>query len=118
MRSGRYAGDGYGDFGSVGFEFGDRLVGEPDPVKLAALEQTDDDFEQPSLGGKGVGHGAGFSEIIRGDGIGIADNFDIHDLQPALDQHCLKSSSRTDKAQTLPPVPCRETYFAVPKRTG
>ena len=51
MRSGRFAGDGYFDPGSVGFEFVDRLVGEPDPVELAALEQTDDDFKQPLVGG-------------------------------------------------------------------
>ena len=42
------------DDGSVGFESVDRLVGEPDPVELAALEQTDDDFEQPLVGGEGM----------------------------------------------------------------
>jgi hypothetical protein len=72
---------------SLGFELGDRLVGEPEPVVFAVLEHPDDDFEQPLIGGKGVGDGAGPVQIVRGDGIGVAHHLDIHDLQTAFDQH-------------------------------
>src|SRR3984893_19102609 len=72
-----------------GFKLGDRLVGEPDLVEFAAPKQLHDDLEQLFIGSDGVADGAGPAEIIRGDGIGIADRPDIHDLQSALDQHQL-----------------------------
>src|SRR5665213_271119 len=70
-----------------GLEFRDRLVGEPEPVHFAALEQPHDDLQQPFVGGEGVGNGAGAAQVIRCDGIGIADRLDIHHPQSALDQH-------------------------------
>src|SRR5229473_7750111 len=70
-----------------GFELRNRLVGEPEPVHLAALKHLDDDLQQPLVGDKAVGDGAGATQVIRGDGIGIAHHFDIHDPQSALDQH-------------------------------
>src|SRR5665213_3406565 len=57
-----------------GFEFRDRLVGEPDPVVFAAVKHRDDELEQA---------------IIGGDRVGVADHLDIHHLQTALDQHDL-----------------------------
>src|SRR5260370_14570145 len=72
-----------------GFEMRNRLVGEPDLVEYAAPEQLHDDFEQPFVGCKGIGDDAGFSQIVRSDGIGFADHLDIHHLQSALDQHGL-----------------------------
>jgi hypothetical protein len=69
------------------FEFGNRLVGEPEPVEFAVLEHLHDDFEQPLVGDQAVGNGAGLAELIRRDGIGIAHHLEVHDLNSALDLH-------------------------------
>src|SRR5882757_7548332 len=81
-----------------GFELRNRLVGEPDLVEFAAPEQVHDDFEQPIVGRKSLGDDAGLSQIVRGDGVGIAHHLDIHHLHSALDQHDLSPPIRMDKA--------------------
>src|SRR5664279_2943159 len=82
-----------------GFEPGDRLVGEPDFVDLAALKQLHDDFEQCVVSGESIGNGAGAAQIVRGNSIGVADRLDIHHPQPALDQHGSHPPLGTDKAR-------------------
>src|SRR5271154_883230 len=69
------------------FEFGDRLVGEPDLVAFTAVKHLHDDFQQPLVGDEAVGHRAGAAQIIRGDGVGIAHHPHIHHPHTALDQH-------------------------------
>jgi len=95
------------------FELRYRLVGEPDPVAFAEFEHPHDDFEQTLVGDEGIGNCAGPAQLIRSNGIGIADYFDVHDPQPALDQHDLSPPIRTDKARRRAKVPFRETCFAV-----
>src|SRR6478735_4602973 len=73
----------------------DGLVGEPDLVQFAVLEQLDDDLEQAFVGDQRVGNRAGAAEVIRGDGIGVAHEFDVHCLKPALDQHRILRSAVT-----------------------
>src|ERR1700751_2126240 len=81
---GSVAGSGNERFG---LESGDRLVGKPDLVELATLEQLHDDAEQAFIGGYGVGDRAGPAQIIGCDGVGFAHGLDIHHLQTAFDQH-------------------------------
>jgi hypothetical protein len=77
MRSGRQA----------RFEFGDRLVGEPEPVEFAALDQVHDNCEQPLVGDDTIANGAGLAQVVRRVGLGIAHHLEVHDLNSAFDQH-------------------------------
>src|ERR1700727_42064 len=65
----------------------DRLVGEPDLVQLATLEQLDDDREQSLIGGKTVGNGAGSAKVVGSDRVGVADHSDVHHPYSTLDEH-------------------------------
>src|ERR1700726_3374738 len=94
-----------------GFELPDRLVGEAELVVFAALEHLDDNFEQTFIGGETVGDRTGAAEIIGGDSVGIAHDFDAHDLYSALDQHDLRPPIRSDKARYPARVPFSETDF-------
>src|SRR5947209_13819939 len=73
--------------GPGGLELRNGLVGEPDLVEFAAVKHLHDDLQQPVVGDERIGNGAGLAQVIRRDGIGIADRLDIHHLQAALDQH-------------------------------
>src|SRR5712692_7381624 len=102
MASSRWHSDKFGcpdKFG--GLKLRNRLVGEPDLVEFAAPKQLHDDLEQPFVGREAVVDGAGLSQIVRSDGIGIADHLDIHHLQSALDQHEL---SPPIGDQSSPPI--------------
>src|SRR5665213_1922575 len=95
-----------------GLEFRDCLVGEPDLVGFAAIEHVDDDLDEHLVGSDDVGNGAGFSKVIRRDGIGIADRLDIHHLQSALDQHDFRPPMRRDKADAANRFHFRKPIFA------
>jgi hypothetical protein len=69
------------------FEFGDRLVGEPDPVEFAVLDHLHDDLEQPLVGGEAIGNGAARAQLVRRDDVGIAHHLEVHHLNSAFDQH-------------------------------
>src|SRR5262245_15424528 len=70
-----------------GLESGDRLVGKPDLVVLAPLEQLHDDAEQTFIGCESIGDRAGPAQIVGCDGVGFAHHLDIHHLQTAFEQH-------------------------------
>src|SRR5882757_2998911 len=89
-----------------GFEFGDRLVGEANFVEFAPVKHLHDDFEQPLVGGKAVGNGAGPAQIVGSDGIGIADNIHIHGPYSALDQHDLSPPCGLIKRDGRQKFPC------------
>src|SRR5665213_1068848 len=93
MASSCWGSDGGSSDKFGGFELRNRLVGKPDLVVFAAMEEIDDDLKQPLVDGKRVGDGAAPAQVVRGDGVGIADHLDIHHLQSALDQHGLRSSA-------------------------
>src|SRR5580693_4443619 len=76
--------------GKFGFEFGDRLVGEPEPVVFAGAEHLHDDVEQPVTRHEIVGDGAGAAKIVRSDSVGVANHLRIRNPHSALDQHGLK----------------------------
>src|SRR3954462_15221382 len=65
----------------------DGLVGQPDLVEFAVLEQLDDDLEEAFVSDEGVPDRAGAAKIVRGDGIGLAHEFHVHDPHATLDQH-------------------------------
>src|SRR5215831_6972714 len=75
-----------------GFEFGDRLVGEPDLVGLAAVIHADDDFHEPIIGDEIIGDRACAAKIVRGDRVSVANHAHTRDPNPALDQHGPNSS--------------------------
>src|SRR5689334_6961174 len=68
-------------------ESGDRLIGKPDLVELAALEQLHDDAKQALIGGDGVGDLASPAQITGCDSVGFTHVLDIYHLQSAFDQH-------------------------------
>src|SRR5215475_10943992 len=86
-------------------ELGDRLVGEPDLVDLAAMKHLHDDLEQPLIGDESVGQCAGAAQIIGSDGIGVAHHPHIHHPHAALDQHGLCPPVQTDKPLRVELVP-------------
>src|SRR5664279_2741148 len=51
------------------------------------------------VGDEAVGNGPGAAQIVRSDGVGVADRLDIHHPQPALDQHGSNPPLGTDKAR-------------------
>src|ERR1700719_2817570 len=83
---------------SSSFELGDRLVGEPDLVVFAGVDQLQNDVEQPVTSYEIVWDGAGAAQIIRGDCVGVAYYLRIYDPHSALDQHGLKPPLWTDNA--------------------
>src|SRR4051794_22785970 len=97
-------------------ELRDRLVGEAEPVVLAAMKHLHDDLERAVVGDEGVGNGAGPAQVIGGDGVGIADRLDVHHLQAALDQHVPVSEICMDKAQLRTRFPYTKLLLALKRK--
>src|SRR5579859_2071608 len=93
-----------------GFEFRDRLVGEPDLVHLTVAKHLHDDLEQPLIGDEIVGKRAGATQIVGGDGIGIAHQSRIHHPHTAFDQHGPQSSVPNGQALNAEQVPIWESF--------
>src|SRR3982750_1673950 len=72
----------------------DGLVGQPDLVEFAVLEQLDDDLKQAFVGDEGVADRAGAAKIVRGDGIGLSRGFLFLRPHASLDQHLPPSDRR------------------------